>query len=552
LKAFHFFFLPLIAGLYACGERHKVVPVITSPDYKKGMSLLNQQSDSAFYYFNKVATSSKDSLQIALAYNHMADIQSDAGDYYGSQESLLTSLKYLNEQKERDHLCLTADYNELGNTSLNLKNYNAAIDFYDLALKFSKSESFKAIALNGKAVTYQKMRQYNQAIPIYQLIIDQSRKNKKEYARIVSNLAKTRWLQDPRYRAAPDLLMALQIRKNEKDEWGLNASYAHLSDFYSHSRPDSALIYAGKMYAIAQKLTSPDDELEALQKLILLSPPKDLKLYFTQYLHLSDSLQTTRNAAKNQFALIRYDAQKNKADNLRLQQDNTENKVEIIQQQIIIYSAAIVFVIIVGFLVAWSRRRKQKMEWESREYRLKTSQKVHDVVANGLYRMMTKIEHNENIEKEQLLDEIEDLYEQSRDISYEQSERLGQEFQTTIAELLTSFAGPTTKILVLGNHKDLWDKVNCRIKKVLDPILLELMINMKKHSGARNVALRFDREGEHIKIQYTDDGVGFAPHWRYGNGLTNTGNRIRDIGGRIIFDHDTPKGLKIQIYLPIA
>ena len=523
--------------------------VLTS-DYKKGVSLFDKQPDSAFYYFNKAATSSKDSLEIGMAYNCMAVIQSDAGDYFGAQESLLTSLKYLNEQKRQDQNCIVSDYNELGRNSSNLKNYDAAIDYYDEVLKRSKHENFKDIALNNQAVSYQDMGHYAQAITIYQSILDRSKNDREEYARVLSNLAKTRWLADSTYQAAPDLLMALHIREAEKDEWGLNASYAHLSNYYTHKAPDSALLYAGKMYSIAQHLKSPDDQLEALRKLITLSPPATSKQYFLRYQFLSDSIQTIRNAAKNQFALIRYNAQKNKADNLRLQKD-------IIQQQVVTYGIVAFFIVIIGAIIIWYRKRKQLMEWRSqnaiRESQLRTSQKVHDVVANGLYRIMTGIEHQQGpIEKDGLLDQIEVLYEQSRDISHEHQPGVRADFHAFIVELLGSFASDGTKVGVIGNGEDVWSGVKDEVKRELQHVLQELMVNMKKHSFARNVIIRFERQDNNLIVHYTDDGVGLPSPIHYGNGLTNTENRINGIGGRIIFDKTTTKGLKIQVYCPIA
>lgn len=41
-----------------------------------------------------------------------------------------------------------------------------------------------------------------------------------------------------------------------------------------------------------------DDELEALTKLMNLSPAKQLKQYIIRYQYLNDSMQTARNAAK--------------------------------------------------------------------------------------------------------------------------------------------------------------------------------------------------------------------------------------------------------------
>jgi signal transduction histidine kinase len=545
LKVVHLFLLVSIAMLSACKEQHKAVPVITTPDYKKGVSFLDRRNDSAYFYFNKAATGSKDSLQIAMAYNNMAIIQSNEGDYYGGQETLLTSLNYLHENNDRDQNCLVADYNLLGRISQNLKNYDAAIAYYDRALGLIKNEDYKAIALNNKAVAYERKREYAQAIAIYESIMPRTKKSKKEYARVVTNLAMARWRKDSAYPAAPDLLMALELRKAEKDDWGLNSSYAHLADYYLQSHPESALVYARDMYAVANRLRSPDDELEALQKLILLSPEKDLKRLFVQYEHLSDSLQTVRNAAKNQFALIRYDAEKNKTDNLRLQQENVQKKLQIIRQRIILFSSIIGFLIVLGILL-WAYQSRL------RRYQLRTSQKVHDVVANGLYRLITEIEHGDQIEKGTLLDRLEDLYERSRDISYDLPQTFDQNFQQTIGGLLKSFSGTSTTVLIAGNEQALWNKITDRAKNELKPILQEIMINMQKHSDARNVVIRFEQVGDQVKIRYTDDGVGFPPELHYGNGLTNTGNRIKGIGGRIIFDKITPKGLKIEIYLPIS
>jgi signal transduction histidine kinase len=367
-------------------------------------------------------------------------------------------------------------------------------------------------------------------------------------------MARTKWLADPGYHAAPELYRALRIRQTEKDSWGENASYAHLADYYTHSRPDSALHYALAMYAVARRLESPDDQLEALQKLIRLAPPRDTKPYFARYQQLSDSLQTARNAAKNQFALIRYDAEKNKAENLRLQKDNAESKLQLLKQHIFL---AITLAVLIGGSVTavfWYRKRKQRMELEAQnavqESQLKLSKKVHDVVANGLYRMMSEVENQEQVDRDLLLDRMEVLYERSRDISYEAPQLEHPTFHKKIAELLLSFATAHTKVVLVGNEELFWIRTGTQVQGEIETILQELMVNMKKHSAARNVVLKFEaREGTRY-IDYTDDGVGMTADVRYKNGLTNTGNRIKAIHGQLIFDSQTGKGLHIELSFP--
>jgi signal transduction histidine kinase len=529
--------------------------LLQSSDYNQGVSFLNINRDSAFYYFNKAVNSSKDSLQIAVSYNWMAVIQSDAGDYFGSQQSALNSLNFLNEQRRINYSCLASDYNELANTSLNLKNFDAALVYNDKALKFEERPEYIPTLLNNKATAYQKKGDYGKAIEIYRSVLDKSKLDTIGYARILSNLAITRWLQDPAFQASPDLMAALRFREDKKWDWGILTSYDHLSDFYFNSYSDSALIYSFKMYHVALKLGNPDDQLEALQKLIKLAPAQDSKRYTIRYLYLNDSLQTARNAAKNQFALIRYDSEKNRTDNLVLQMDNSEKRIQIFKQRLALYGVLILIVLLFILAVIWFRKRRQRMLLESqnliREQQLKTSQKVHDVVANGLYSIITSIEHQEMVEKPVLLNKLENLYERSRDLSYELPETIRGDFEESIANLVMSFGKSPTKVVVAGNNKNLWDDVKENIRKEVEHVLQELMINMRKHSKAQNVGVRFDRKENTIFIQYTDDGIGLPSPFFLGNGLTNTGNRIKSMGGEIIFDPDVKKGLRILISFPI-
>lgn len=187
-----------------------------------------------------------------------------------------------------------------------------------------------------------------------------------------------------------------------------------------------------------------------------------------------------------------------------------------------------------------------------REQQLKTSQKVHDVVANGLYRLMVKTEYEAEVDKETLLDDIEILYEQSRNISYDQADETPGNYSESIAALLSSFSSKTARVSIVGNSREIWEAINSKAKKELTYVLQELMINMKKHSAAGNVVIRFERQNGKLNIQYTDDGKGLPPGFHYNNGLRNTETRISGVGGSISFDTTTPKGLKIQLYIPIA
>ncbi len=538
-----------IAFLYSCRQKDQAYRVPESADYKKGEAFIFSQNDSAYFYFNRVTSGSKDSLLVAMAYNQLAAIQSDAGDYTGSQESLTRSLALLDEQNPKHRYCLASDYNELGITNYNLELYDAALRYYDKAIQLTTDQEFLLVILNNKAVVYQKKGLYDEALRLYDSVISKYQKDPAAYARVLSNRARTRWLRDPRYRAAPELLTALRIRRQEKSLWGQTTSYAHLADYYSELRPDSAVYYAGKMYALAHEIGSADDQLEALQKLIRLGSPADVRKHFAEYQQLSDSIRTARNTAKNRYALIRFEAARQKAEILELKQKNTERSYQIV-------GAGLLIVAIVVCFLFWYRRRKERLKLETeqaiRENQLRMSRKVHDVVANGLYRMMSEIENQVEVDRDQLLDRIEDMYERSRDLSYEKEDYSGDEFHRTVTRLLSSFATTGTKVLVTGNSETLWSKASSDVRQEMLHVLQELMVNMKKHSGAANVVVRFEQLEGHIAVRYSDDGTGLPPKVEFGNGLSNTGNRIQRIGGAITFDGESGKGTRIQISFPVT
>ncbi|MEI9956841.1 MAG: hypothetical protein WDM90_11180, partial [Ferruginibacter sp.] len=140
-------------------------------------------------------------------------------------------------------------------------------------------------------------------------------------------MARTKWLQNPGYRLYLNYGAALKIRVDSQYNTGLNASYAHLSDYYAKLNPDSALWYAQKMREQAIENRSPDDILQAIDRTHQVKQLFCFKrTLYDEFKKLNDSLQLSRDTTRNRFALIRYDVQKSKADNLVLQQYITRQR----------------------------------------------------------------------------------------------------------------------------------------------------------------------------------------------------------------------------------
>ncbi|WP_131539916.1 tetratricopeptide repeat-containing sensor histidine kinase [Pedobacter nototheniae] len=506
-----------------------------------------KQIDSAFQYFNRAKDlflTRKDSLGAGKCLINMGIILETRGDYFGAQEIALNALYYLNKKKKDQHIFLSSNYNNLAIATYKLKDYENAFKFYDLAIHFSTDLKNINLYLNNKAKAYQELKKYNEALNIYDRIFKETNKNSLEYARALTNVSFTKWLQNPNYNPRPELLKALNIRERENDLWGLNSSYASLSYFYSKKNTDSALIYAEKMYRIANKLNSPKDKLQALYRLVSYGPPKKTKQYFEIYEDLSDSLQTVSNIAKNQFALIKYEAEKSKIELLKAKADNIEKEKNMLIAKI---SVGILIILLIGGYF-WL---KQKRKLEVKNTELKYVKKVHDRVANRIYQVIDEIDNRPEMQKDEVAEKLDIIYNISRDLSYERIEpKYTQDFAKELAAMFSSYQSTRVSIEINGNEDKLWSGIKDAVKSEVFIILQELMTNMSKHSEANHVQLNFLRDKEHITILYFDNGKGIE-NFLPGNGLRNTETRIKSISGIITFDTKPHEGLNIKFSFPI-
>lgn len=504
--------------------------------------------DSAYIFYNNALSATRDSLLKAKAHNGIALIQYDVGDYYGAKESIGFSDSALDPSNPAHDSCRLSNYTVLGNVSINLGNYDEGIKYLDQAIAFEHFSDFKLNVLNGKAFALQKKGDLAAAAHLLDSILKNGIRDTIIKARTLGNFARAKWQMDPSYDPLPEYRETVRLYTSHQYTYypGLVTSYENFSEYYTSSQPDSALYYAQLMYQAAKYAQSPDDRLEALQRLIERSSPMQVKIYLQEYFQLGDSIKTARNNAKNQFALQRYETEKSKAENLRL-------KKNVSQQRLVTYLTIIAAVIIALCIVMAYRKKQRRIRREAeskiRENKLKTSQKVHDVVANGLYRIMNDLEHSDEIDKEKILDKVEVLYEQSRDISYEDKMQVDTASSQTIVSMLTSFANEKTRVLVTGDV-DSVTGLSFTARTQLIHVLEELMINMQKHSGAKNVVIKFGMEGRNVTVDYKDDGSGFNSRTIFGNGLKSTVNRISSIKGEIKFEPDVKDGCRIKIRIP--
>ncbi len=540
------FLIVLSILLFSCNKKNSEKSFIAKAYVDKARK---DTTGSSFYYFNLAKNSyfeAKDSVEAARSLVNMAIIQESKGDYYGSIETSLEANRCL--EKKQDSLSrriLASSFNNMAICSSYLYNFDETIKYYKKAIQYSDDIENKYMYYNNLGAALITLEKYAEAQKNIQLSL--STKDSLKYAMFINNMARAKSYEDKSYDPLPEFYKALEIRERfGKDE---NSSYAALSNYFFYIDKSKALFYANKMLNTAKKNSSSEDQLQALQKIINLDPENYLK-YFEEFQALNDSVQISRSKAKNQFATIRYDVEKKNADNQKLKADNSKKGNNIL---ILLIALVLAFITLL-----WYRKRqislKQENEIKLKNDQLRISKKVHDVVANGIYQVMTKIENQENFDKEKALDELEFVYEKSRDISYEKTDPENdlKDWKEKISSLIASFKNEKTETYTVGNESNIWTGISTSTFEDIYQVIRELLVNMKKHSQASRVIFKFERINNLVKIQYTDDGIGIPGDMLYKNGLTNTGTRIDGIHGEIIFDNKSEKGLKVNISFPIS
>ena len=325
---------------------------------------------------------------------------------------------------------------------------------------------------------------------------------------------------------------ALELREQINDTSSIYTSYSHLAEYFNNIRDTSeAKKYALKANELANNLSAPSYRKNALGLLIDLSNDKFAKAYK----QLNDSLYKAEKGSINKFALMKYDLSKSE---LQSQEANAKSQRHL-------FIAIFILLLSCGayFLLRSKHKKDKLLQVFNTESRI--SKQIHDEVANDVFQLMTKLEHEEQIQTE-VISELNGLYYRARDISKEHGALdSNYPFIDHMTELIESFHSSQTNIVVKGLSDISWNNIPEIQRITIYKVSQELLINMKKHSQASIVVLVFQKEKRKLDISYSDNGIG--SDLKQGSGLKNTENRIQAINGTITFETNPTKGFKVKI-----
>lgn len=522
-------------------------------------NLENKEFNTAFYNFNKskiAYETVKDSANIVFNLIQMASIQQVNGDYYGSKETLTEALPY---SKKKD-LYSAAINNLFGIAYKELSIYGDAIFYYKEALKDCTDDSSKQSPLNNIAVVYTRQKKYDNAIAILETILSKKILDQEPVrkARVLDNLGFAYFKKGSNEKGLLSMEQSFDLRNETNDLYGNIESNLHLAEFYATINPEKSNKYALAAYQTASKFNSIDERLKALSFLISNdSSTKDIR-YARKFIFLNDSIIKVRNNFKNKFAKIKYDSKKEKNENQKLRSEKTEHLLALQEAKYQKILAGIGFsflIILIGILIRYYRN-KARIEKIKTSYDTETriAKNIHDELANDVFYAITFTQTQSLMKedvKETLLQKLDHIYNRVRGISRENNAiDTGTSYLINLKDMLSTYNSSNTNVIINSIEKVHWDAID-EIKKItIYRILQELMVNMKKHSEASLVVLKFENDPKALLISYTDNGKGCQKEKIIKNGLQSMENRIRAIKGTIIFDTEPNKGFRVKITIP--
>jgi signal transduction histidine kinase len=475
------------------------------------------------------------------------------GELYDSESVAVEALELIARHSRADTLsqARVGLYNQLGRTYSGLMDYGAARKVLSEALQQASNHTDSIIILNNLANTYNDQGLYPEALEYYSLVHHKALKagDILQQAFTLDNLGDM--LTELHAPGARDsLLKAMELRLQNGDMTGLYSSFKNLANFYHQNNDSSqAMAYARKAQDVAAQLNSPAYHYDALETLIRFHSDQNVLAYN----RMTDSLELAERLAKNKNAFIKYNLNKerNKTAEQKLEKEQQARSKQLFQ---LITVFILILLVLSYFIFRYRYKKGKQAEIYKTESRI--SKKVHDELANDLFNVLAFAENRplqQPTEKEKLLSALDQLYSKTRDISKDISQIPTDDgYPKALKELLAGYSSQKVNVIIQGLDTLPWKRISDLKKMACFRVLQELLVNMKKHSNASLVLLKFARIGKCVEISYTDNGKGIAAASQLDRGgLRIAENRIDAIMGKFTFDSSRNQGFKCTISFPI-
>ncbi|MFK5958528.1 MAG: tetratricopeptide repeat protein [Lutibacter sp.] len=539
--------------------------------------------DSAYYHYHEAYKNFKlikhEYYTAKMLYN-MGFIQGRLKDYTGSEVLIFEALTIF--KKLNKNLNIYNCYNYLGLVYMELEEYDKAIYYHNKSLEYlekvknKRKSILKEGSLSNLGLVYQKLKDYHKSIENFERALENNNlksRNVNLYARLIDNIAYTKFLDGDSTNVIEDLYKAFKIRDSIHNLSGVVISKRHLSEFYALKRDTlKAVKLANEALSLANKVENNRDKLESL---LLLSKVDKLNAsnYLSNYVHLNDSLQVEERKIRNKFTRIRFETDEYIVETEKLSQQKV---------LIIVGSFLTILMLSLAYFLKVQRTKNKELLFEREqqksneeifslmlkqqskleEGRLKErhriSEDLHDGVLGKIFGTRIGLGFltvNENDSKKQqfYIDELQNIEKEIRAISHElKSDILSSkvDFYKIIENLIEQKSTLGNFECEMNADKEIyWDKISDKIKINLYRIIQEALQNCIKYSKANRVDIQFELlDYNTLNLFIKDNGIGFnINEKRKGIGLKNMQSRVSKLKGVFEVNSIINKGTTIFV-----
>lgn len=572
-------------------EKNADLEVAFLSNFKGYYYTTKQVNDSAYYYLSSAADifeSLNMDLSLAGVLMNLSDIQRAEKDFIGSEESSFKALEILKKAKQNERVLddIWNIYTGLGMNSRGLKLYKKSIEYFDEAITIANSMEDglynKLYALNNKAYTLRKIGQYQEALDIYNSIINTENLFEDDpgfYALLLENIAITKFsiqkVQSNEIEQLFDRALAISDSINE-DVTKVGVLVSKANYYEGIGNKEKALQFANETYQLAKRIKQNEIFLESLTILARLNEGDKGKKYLEEHIKLSDSLLNYERNIRNKFARIKFETDELEAENRRIARE----RLWLLGLSISLMLAAVLIYIIVAqraknkelkFIQEQQRvneeiynlmlTQQDKIDEARVNEKKRISQELHDGVLGRMFGVRLSLDSlNFNTD----IDSIKTRAQYIKDLM-----KIEQEIREVSHNLNTDFISGTGFIIILEelvskqteaynldytfNYDDSihWDTVSNKTKINLYRITQESLQNIYKHAKAKHVSISISLINDVICLTIKDDGVGFdTGKSKKGIGLKNINARIAELGGTVTFKSEARKGTQVIIEVP--
>jgi len=542
-----------------------------------------------------------DTTLISGILNSLGNLKHRQSEYESALDYYMRRVHFI---KANDLSALAVNYNNIGRIHESIDNNEKAIEYFSKALDIHHmlgNDRLECGTLINLGIAYFNISDFIKALDCYQesLLIASVLEDRIMLSIIYENIGNIYKEQEDYEEARRSFQKALVLSEQLKDDYGVASISRNLGETYlNQQKYDLALPNLLKSQELAESAGGKSFLLNS--KRLLAKTYHEMGQFALAYSYLSEyqTLKDTLfNATKNkqiQELQTKYETEKKDSEISILKTEKELQESKLFQARIVRNTSIIIGLLtgLLAFMFVRSNRLKMKAAKEvsqkneeiskqkllqlekdkkleilhavitgEENERQRIAKDLHDGLSGMLAAAKMQFDQAANFQKNLT---TTDAYNDALQILEEANREVRRVAHNMMPEILVKFGIIEALNSFINNirsahnlhiefiHLGDLDTLSHQAKLSTYRIIQELIHNIVKHSGAKNVLIQLEISEEMLLVTVEDDGVGFDFDEKLsskGIGISNILSRISYLGGEISFDTTPGKGTSVNFEL---